>query len=222
MRTKLLSLAAILMAATLISSTAYAQFGGLAGKVPKASVAKKYLEHIAAHCNKVRDGVGVCATQAQADKANSLRGKAAENCDFGYPAELNATANTKCKSVIGRTPPRFIAGTPPSVTPPTKVVTPSKVTPPTKVTPRPPQKAAPPASPTPPEPPASQPAPPASMPAPPASMPAPVAHVCPPCPACPSFWKMVRCWWGLFVFLCLLIGGGTALGYFIGLRNRRL
>ena len=120
MRTKLLSLAAILMAATLISSTAYAQFGGLAGKVPKASVAKKYLEHIAAHCNKVRDGVGVCATQAQADKANSLRGKAAENCDFGYPSELDSSANSMCKGVINRTPPRFIADSDPPPPPPPK------------------------------------------------------------------------------------------------------
>jgi hypothetical protein len=119
-------IAAALAAIFILSgSNAYAQdFSGLAGKVLKASVAKEFLKHIAANCNRVRDGVGICSTQAQADKATRDRAKADDNCDFGYPKELDAAANDMCKGVINSTPKRYIAEVQaPAPTGPSPVVT---------------------------------------------------------------------------------------------------
>lgn len=122
------------------------------------------------------------------------------------------------KKQLGQKPPVVTPPVPPTnVAPPTKATPPAKATPSTKGKPsaKPDQKA-PPAPPALPEPPASQPEPQTCPPPPP-------PHVCPPHydHACHNFWAMVRCWWGLFVLLLLLIAGGTAAGYFFGLRNRR-
>jgi len=83
----------------------------LVGKVPKASIATKYLWHIATNC----DAKGICKTRTDSQKANRLRKKALENCDFGYPVELNPTGNSMCKGVINSTPREF---NPPKLRPP--------------------------------------------------------------------------------------------------------